>query len=413
MECPMVDDKLKKLNALIKLSCDIAEVKDFDVLMEHILYSTRQFVNCDAGSIYIKQGDHLLFSYTQNDTLSQRLKPGQKLIYTTFSIPINNNSIAGYVATKGKILNIQDAYNLPESLPFRFDKSFHQSANYRTQSILTTPLKTRGEKIIGVLQLINCKDNDGRVVPFDPDLETYVSFLAMSAAGFLEQAQLTRAIILRMISMAELRDPKETGNHVNRVAGYALEIFEALAKKKNLPEKEVENKRGVLRMAAMLHDVGKVAISDIILKKPGRLDPDEYNVMKGHTVLGAKLFINPTSEFDEVARDVALNHHERYDGRGYPGHVDPFTGEPLIGMADSEGIPLPKKSEEIPLFGRIVALADVYDALSSQRIYKEAWDQEKVLTLIREESGKQFDPDVVEAFFSCLPSIQAIAQRYA
>ena len=409
----MIEDDPKRLKDLILLRNRISEVKDLDVLMERILQSARDFVNCDAGSIYIKEDNNLLFSYTQNDTLSQRLEPGQKLIYTTFTVPINSNSIAGYAAATGETLNIDDAYNIPNTLPFSFDRSYDESADYRTVSILTVPLKTRTEQVIGVLQLINRQDEEGHVVAFDTSLEPYVTFFAGDAAGALAQAQLTRTIILRMISMAELRDPKETGGHVNRVAGYSVEIYEAWAKKKGLTQEEIDGNRDVLRMAAMLHDVGKVAISDMILKKPARLNDKEYEIMKQHTILGARLFSNATSGFEEAARVVALDHHERFGGDGYPGHVNPFTGKALAGHRDSGGNPLPKKGDEIHLFGRIVALADVYDALSSQRSYKEAWDEEKVLSLIREESGIHFDPEIVEAFFTCLPTLRSITQRYS
>ena len=409
----MIENEASRLKDLILLSTKICEIKDLDTLMELILQSAREFVNCDAGSIYIKQNDLLLFSFAQNDTLSRRLEPGQKLIYTTFTIPINNKSIAGYVALTGETSNIEDAYNLPASLPFRFDKSVDESTDYRTQSILTVPLKTKIGKNIGVLQLINRMNENGTVTTFDPELELYVTFFANSATGALEQAQLTRTILLRMISMTELHDPKETGNHVNRVAGYSVEIYEAWAKKRNISHDEINRKKDLLRMAAILHDVGKIAISDTILKKPARLTDEEFEIMKQHTSIGARLFINPTSEFEEMAKEVALNHHERYNGKGYPGHVDPFTGIPLSGKADSNGNPVPKKGEEIPLFGRVVALTDVYDALSCKRCYKEAWDQDRVLSLIREERGKQFDPEIVDAFFTCYPSIQAITRRYA
>jgi HD-GYP domain-containing protein (c-di-GMP phosphodiesterase class II) len=215
-----------------------------------------------------------------------------------------------------------------------------------------------------------------------------------------------------MISMAKLRDPKETAAHVNRVAAYSVEIFEEWAKMKQLPTKDVEGQKDILRMAAMLHDVGKVAISDLILKKPARLTMDEFDVIKSHTYLGARLFGNIQSDFDEMATEVALTHHEKWEGTGYPGHIDPLTEKPLPGFEGADGHPRPKKGEEIPLVGRIVALADVYDALCSRRSYKEPWSEERILEEIDKLNGKHFDPEVTEAFFKCLDVLKSISRRY-
>jgi HD-GYP domain-containing protein (c-di-GMP phosphodiesterase class II) len=165
-------------------------------------------------------------------------------------------------------------------------------------------------------------------------------------------------------------------------------------------------------MAAMLHDVGKIAISDLILKKPSRFNEEEYEIMKQHTVLGAQLFSDLQSDFDEAAGQVVLNHHERWDGEGYPGHVHVQTGSALKGFEQSDGRPIGKKADEIPLYGRIVALADVYDALSSARVYKEAWDESEVLAKVEEESGRHFDPELVEIFFSSLDVLRAVQRRY-
>ncbi|MCF8080297.1 MAG: HD domain-containing protein, partial [Desulfobacterales bacterium] len=210
----------------------------------------------------------------------------------------------------------------------------------------------------------------------------------------------------------ELRDPKETGAHVNRVAGYALEIFEQWARRHELAKQKMERDRDMLRMAAMMHDVGKVAISDMILKKPDRLAEDEFEIMKQHTVLGARLFLDQQSDFDTAAGQVALNHHERWDGSGYPGHIDVATGRPPKENALPDGSVKGKVGEEIPLFGRIVCLADVYDALSSARSYKEAWDEERVLEAISKGAGSQFDPELVEIFLSRLDVIRSIQHRY-
>ena len=135
--------------------------------------------------------------------------------------------------------------------------------------------------------------------------------------------------------------------------------------------------------------------------------------MKQHVLMGAKLFLNPQSEFDEVAGQIALNHHERWDGTGYPGHVDPSNeGQPIPGYENEEGRARGKRGKEIPLFGRVVAVADVYDALSSKRAYKDAWGEEEVLNEIQKGAGKHFDPEIIDAFFSSLDMIRAIAQRY-
>ena len=310
------------------------------------------------------------------------------------------------------MLNIPDVYSLPEDLPYRFDRSFDEKSGYRTKSMLVVPLINNRDELIGVLQLINARDETGKVIPFSSSDEPYILNFAKAAAIALEKAQLTRSLILRMINMAALRDPEETAEHVNRVGAYSVEIFEEWARMKGYSEDEIEKKKSILRMAAMVHDVGKVGISDTILKKPGKLTAEEFEIMKAHTYLGARLFLqDPKSEFDIAAAEVALNHHERWDGKGYPGYVDPFTGKPLPGY-EEKGRARPKKGEEIPVFGRIVALADVYDALSSKRCYKEPWPEEKVLKEIEKNAGRQFDPSVVEAFFSCLDAIRAIKERY-
>jgi len=405
-------DRKEKLSRLIQIGLEVSQISDLDVLLEKILSEARKLVNADAGSIYIKEADNLKFSYTQNDTLQAKLGKDKKLIYTTFSIPINNNSIAGFVANNAKISNIPDAYKISEALPFSFNSDFDKKVGYHTKSMLTVPLKNTRNQTIGVLQLINAQDDDDNIIAFMDEDEPLIMHFANYASNAIERAQLTRTTIMRMISMAELRDPKETGPHVNRVAAYSLEIYEAWAKKKNIPQEEIDSQKDSLRMAAMLHDVGKVAISDIILKKPGKFTDEEYEKMKQHTVLGARLFQGARSIFDEIAEEVALNHHERWDGKGYPGHVDIETGDPLKGKKDKKGNPFGKEESEIPLFGRIVSIADVYDALSSKRVYKEAWSEEQVLEALKSGGGSQFDPELIDVFFENIDVMRSIQERY-
>ena len=403
------EDKLRKI---IDLGFEISQIKDIDLLLEKVLSEARGFTNCDAGSIYVKEGENLKFSYAQNDTMQRQLPPGKKLPYSTFTVPINNNSIAGYVAANGSILNIVDVYEVGNLYPFSFNRSYDDLTGYRTCSMLTIPLKNFRGDIIGVLQLINAMDGSGKVIPFAVEEESFINYFANNAATAVERAKMTREIIMRMNKMAELRDPKETGPHVNRVAAYSVALYEAWAIKSGLPQDEIDKNRDVLRMSAMLHDVGKVAISDMILKKPGRFTPEEYQVMKLHTLFGANLFADIYSDFDESAAMVAINHHERWDGKGYPGYIDPHSQDPLPGYETENGTARGKQGEEIPLFGRIVALADVYDALSCRRCYKEAWDESEVLQTIREESGKQFDPTLVEVFMECIDTIRQIEKLY-
>jgi len=218
-------------------------------------------------------------------------------------------------------------------------------------------------------------------------------------------------MVLRMIRMSELRDPKETGPHVNRVSSYAVEIYDRWAFNNTVEENESKKYRDTLKIASMLHDVGKVAISDLILKKPSRFTEKEYLIMQGHTWLGAKLFNEIESPVDRVAREVALTHHENWDGTGYPGRVSVETGSVEVvdpGTGRAKGL----AGDEIPIAGRIVALADVYDALSCKRVYKEPWSEDKVLDEIRSLRGSKFDPSVVDAFFEILPSIQSIKDRF-
>ena len=407
----MLNEK-EKLNKLTTLGVELNQIRDLDVLMERVLGDARIFVNADAGSIYIRDNDTLLFTYTQNDTLQKRLPPGEKLPYTTFTLPIDKTSIAGYAAVTGKPLNIQDVYELDPSSPFQFSRQFDRSSGYTTTSMITIPMKTARGDLLGILQIINAQDEHQRVIPFTNEDERLMRHFASIAAVALERAQMTRSILLRMIRMSEMRDPKETAAHVNRVGGYALELFEQWAHNHGFDRHSLEQECDSLRMAAMLHDVGKIAISDLILKKPGRFNAEEFRIMQQHTYLGARLFLNPQSDFDEAAYDVALNHHEHWDGNGYPGHIDVASGAPLKDRLAPDGRAVGKKGEEIPIYGRIVAIADVYDALSSVRVYKEAWDESRVLATIEKEAGRQFDPELVEIFFSRLNALRAIKDRY-
>ncbi len=402
--------EIDKFRKIIALETSLQTIQDLDLLLERILFEARQLTHADSGTIYRKRSNDLVFAYTQNDTKQKELPPGQKLLYSFFTVPANKESISGYVAITKKILNIPDVYKIPSDAPYHFNPAFDRKGNYKTTSVLAIPLVTSGREIVGVIQVINAMDSDAHVVPFSKDDELVVGHFATVASQALQRAQLTRQILLRMISMAEMRDPKETGPHVNRVAAVAVEIYERWAIRQGMERRQIDRDRDLLRMAAMLHDVGKVAISDKILKKDGPLDDEQYETMKTHSYSGARLFRQKQSEFDEMALQVALTHHENWDGTGYPGIVDLETGKPKKKDKDGQAVRL--RGEQIPIFGRVVAVADVFDALSCRRVYKQAWPEDKVLAEMKAMSGKKLDPSLVGIFFEAHGHIKQIYEQY-
>lgn len=396
----------EKLECIIESEQFLNEIQDMDILLERLLSEVRRITNADAGSIYINEKNILSIKCAQNDTLQKMLEEGQKVPFSFFSFPINERSISGYTVLTDKLLNIPDVYDIDEEKPYRFNSQPDLITGYRSKSMLTVPLITRNKDVLGVLQIINRLDTSGNIIPFDEDDELYMLHFAGAAAQALERAKLTRAMVMRMITMAGLRDPKETGAHVNRVSSYAVEIYDRWAFNHAVPYEDRHKFRDNLKIAAMLHDVGKVGISDSILKLPRIFTPEEYNMIKAHTVIGAMFFSSIESGLDEMSLQVALHHHDRWDGGGYPGEVD-------IQKINIDNIPSlinqhPLSGEDIPLCARIVSLADVYDALCSKRVYKDAWDDDSVLKEIAAQSGKQFDPEVVKAFFEIQPIIRSI-----
>ena len=415
-EIVQADSREKKLQHIVEIEQHLSEIKDVDVLLESILSSAREIVHADAGSIYEydEKEKKLSIRFGQNDTQQKKLEPGEKLPYTMFTFEASPKLISGYCALTGKTLNLPDVYNLSEYMddehkekrPYAFNQATDKSTGYHTTSMLTLPLKMTNGRVLGVMQLINAQNDAGEIIPFDDDAEFDISRFASNASQALEYAYLTNSMVLRMARMAEYRDPKETGEHVERVATFSLEIYDRYASNKDIPTAEREKFRDTLKMAAKCHDFGKVGISDIILKKAARFTDDERNTMKGHTCLGAQLFTPSDSDLDEMAREVTLRHHERWDGepRGYPGQFDYNKLQPEQSVPEST----PLKGEEIPLAARIVSLADVFDALSHQRVYKEAWSIQDTFNEIEKERGHQFDPEVVDAFLQIKDRIIAI-----
>ncbi len=200
----------------------------------------------------------------------------------------------------------------------------------------------------------------------------------------VETLRQTRLEIVQRLGLAAEYKDNETGLHVIRMSHYS----QVLARAAGYSEAQAEE----LLHAAPMHDVGKIGIPDAILRKRGALDEDEWRVMRSHVTIGARIIGEHPSGLLRTAQRIALGHHEKWDGSGYP-----------LGLA----------GEAIPLEARIVAIADVFDALTSLRPYKAAWTVEDALDLLRRESGRHFDPRLVELFMGCLPDVLAIKARWA
>ncbi|TFH02343.1 MAG: GAF domain-containing protein, partial [Calditrichales bacterium] len=200
-----------KVAAILEITEDLNQIKDIDSLLDRVLLAARRFSRSDAGSIYLLENQKLRINYVQNETLIKK-ESGKKYLYQNHAIDINDKSMAGYVAMTKKPLIIADAYKLDESLPYGFNRSFDQHASYHTRSVLTVPLIASQNRLIGVMQIINSLNDQKEAVPFRSEDELVVAYFANHAAGCIEKAKMTREIILRMISIAEMRDPEETGN---------------------------------------------------------------------------------------------------------------------------------------------------------------------------------------------------------
>lgn len=386
------DDYAALARELIEIGIALTSVRDLDELLDLIVTEARRFTCCDAASLYITENDQLRFALTQNETLSERLGEERfKALFHTFFVPINMDSVSGYVAAAGEKVLIDDAYALPGGTPFTIDRTFDERNDYRTTSMLVVPMMDRDGGVIGVLQLINCRDETGCVIPFDRDVAGLVDALASQAAIALKNTQLTSELrqvhfdtIVRLAVAAEFRDA-DMANHIRRVSHYCA----LLAREMGWSKEDQE----LIKYAGAMHDVGKIAIPDTVLLKPGTFTPEERTVMERHTGLGGDI-LGETSDASVIvmARLMATTHHERWDGAGYPKGV---------------------AGKEIPECGRICAVADVFDALGTERPYKEALPMEEVLERIRGESGSHFDPTVVGAFFAILDEILEVRERFS
>jgi HD-GYP domain-containing protein (c-di-GMP phosphodiesterase class II) len=386
VEANILREEFLKLN---QIGIALTSIHDLDQLLEMIVREARGFTGADAGSIYLRENDSLRFVVSQCQTLKNRLgEDAKEALFSSFVVPIDKASMAGFVASTKQNLNIPDVYAIADTEPYSFNPDFDKRNNYLTKSALSVPMLDHKGEILGVLQLINAIQN-GKVIAFPTDKEDLVRSLASQAAVAVNNARLTSEIkrvhldtIYRLSVAAEYKD-KDTAQHIRRMSNYSA----ALAKKMGWNNAEAE----LLLYAAPMHDVGKIGIADAILLKPGRLTDEERKTMQEHTTIGAKIMSGSDSDLLKLGELVARCHHEKYDGSGYP-----------------RGL----KGDDIPMAGRIVAVADVFDALSSRRVYKDALALDDTLSILQQDAGTHFDPECVDNFCQIMDEISEIKQRY-
>ncbi len=363
----------------------------------------------EAGSIYLVRGEQLCFSYTQNEVLERKLPPGKKLIYTRFTLPINDRSVAGYVAHHGITINLPDVYQIGTNHPYRFDGELDKQSGYHTKSMLTLPIISSLGKVLGVVQLINARNQlNGGTRSFSQSDENLSQMFVKNIAVALNHLQITRSVVNKITTLLDARIAKNS-IIVEKVAFCAAKLFEGVAVRRGLVAREIEYHTDLLRLAARLYDIGKLLLpSTWFMKGHDELTAFEKNGLKEHTWRGAALFDNEASDFAALAKVIALEHHEAWDGSGYPGMIDLATGEPLPGYAKPDGTAYGKRGEEINLDARIVAVADAYIGLLYADSNQVSYDTVKLsLRQLQAASKHKFDPQSVAELLNAIDEINA------
>jgi len=355
----------KQLAILLEFGKVINKTKSLDGVLESMANFARDILQADRCSIFI---------YDKN-----KEELWSKVAHEVHPIRISaKKGLAGYAALSKETQIVVDAYN-----DYRFNREVDKTTGYLTQTILSVPLLDNQENTIGVFQALNKKESIFTNV--DAELLLLISNYAASAienAILYDKLRDTQTkIINKLASAAEFKD-QETSKHTKRVGLYSA----LLAEKYGLSRDDITK----IELAAPMHDAGKIGIADKLLLKPGKLSDEEFDVMKTHAKLGHDLLFDEENEYLKTAALIALEHHEKWDGSGYP---------------------MSKKGEEISIYGRIVAIADVFDALISTRPYKAAWSFKKAHAHLQKNSGTHFDPTLIDLFDKNIEKIHAIYQE--
>lgn len=278
-----LEEQIRKLNAIgIALSGE----HDLDQLLDLIVTEARHFTNADGGSLYIKEGNRLNFRVAQTESLEKR--DGGRRPSPSFYLPLTRESIAGYVALTGEVLNIEDVYDVPPTVAYRINKQFDIQNNYRSKSMLVVPMRDHTDNIIGVLQLINSMDEHGCVIPFEPEFEELILSLASQAAVAIRNVNLIeeiknlfRSLVQYSARAIDARSP-HTAGHSGRVAKYCVRMAHAINaasegrfRDVRFTPEEIEE----LRMAGWLHDIGKIGVRESVLEKTNKLTDEQLEII--------------------------------------------------------------------------------------------------------------------------------------
>ncbi len=358
------DHKNDPLLALLKVGRTMAVETNLDTLLTIIAKEINIALEADRCTVFLLD--------TEKNELWSKVALGVDLQEIRFSA---NLGIAGYVVQTGETINITDAYN-----DKRFNKEIDNKTGYETKSILCMPIRNMSHEIIGAFQVLNKKG--GHFTQKDEDLLIAIGSsagIALENATLFnkqrqfieEQKRLLSSFIDTLSFSIDARD-KITAGHSERVTKYAVLICE----KMQMAKDDIE----IIRQASLLHDIGKIGIKDHILQKEGPLTDEEYNEIKQHAKITYDILskIYSSKYFKDVAK-IASSHHEKYDGTGY-----------FLGL----------KEEEIPLGGRILAVSDVFDAITSKRHYRSKMSIENALDIISNGKNKHFDSKIVDYFMN-------------
>ncbi|MEJ2633694.1 MAG: GAF domain-containing protein [Calditrichia bacterium] len=351
-----LQEEKQRLEVLLHLAQNLQTHLELEDLLLTTMEEVGRILQADRCSVFLLDEEkHELWSI-----VALGVEKGREIRFPA------DKGIAGYVAMTGENLNIENAYEDP-----RFNPGIDQQTGYRTQSVLTMPLSSKTGDTIGIVQVLNKRN--GIFTSQDEELLNAISQIAATTIEnsilYQEQVESLNSFVETLAATLDTRD-YITAGHSRRVTLYTTAMCRQMGMQADCCKQ--------LRYAGLLHDIGKLGIPEAVLFKAGKLDNDEYEIIKKHPAITREILDNMHFPRNlKAVPDIASTHHEKINGDGYPNGL---------------------KADEIPLGGRILALADVFDALTSTRQYHDREPIETVWDIIEREKGETFDPDVIDIF---------------